>query len=95
MKEQAVQTSIIKAFKKLGGDALKVDWSKPGYPDLVAFLDGKIYLIEVKRKGGRLSPMQKFVHEYLKGLGIEVIVAYSVDDISLLFPGIFTNKEIE
>ena len=78
--EQSVQTSIIKYCEKLGWQAFKVDWSKPGMPDLVILTPYETFFCEVKRKGGRLSEVQEWRIEQLRGLNKKVIVAHSLEE---------------
>jgi hypothetical protein len=63
-------------FRKLG------KWQKRGVPDLTAVLDdGRMLLIEVKTKTGRLSQHQKEFHEQAREMGALVIVARCVEDV--------------
>lgn len=55
-----------------------------GFPDLLLFVDGTGYCIEVKTPQGRLSPVQKRVRDILRGQGIAYEVARSVDDVRAL-----------
>jgi len=52
-----------------------------GFPDLLLFVDGKGYCIEVKSEVGYLSPAQKAVREELTKQGIPYAVARSVEDV--------------
>ena len=49
----------------------------PGIPDIV-FLGraGRVWCLEIKAEGGKLSDAQKLIHTRLKGMGIDVEVAY-------------------
>ena len=53
---------------------------KPGWPDLLIYVDGSGYCIEVKRPGENLSPVQKLVGEQLSRHNIPLVVCRSVDD---------------
>lgn len=77
----------------VGGLCLKVvtDVGK-GMPDrLVLFPpDGRVVWVEMKRKGGRLSEMQKYQHNKLRKLGAQVEVLWSRDEVDE-----FIRKEAE
>ena len=60
----------------------KRDGLLPGFPDVWCGWRGQTLLIEVKAKGGRTSPAQEDVHERLRANGFDVIVAYSIDDVT-------------
>lgn len=60
-----------------------------GIPDLTILLpNGKTIFIEVKTDKGRVSPVQKQMHEQLQLLGHEVLVVRSVKDFDLLLKSI-------
>lgn len=53
----------------------------PGIPDLVLPLsEGKVFWLEMKTKTGRLSDVQKIVHEKLQSLGHTVETAHSLKE---------------
>lgn len=53
-----------------------------GWPDrIVALENGEVLWVELKRPGGKLSPLQVKVHEDLGKLGHKVHVVYSKEDI--------------
>lgn len=61
MKEQELQTKIIKYLEKEGWLVIKtIMLSKAGYPDLFCFRNGETLFIEVKRPGGVRSELQKY-----------------------------------
>lgn len=53
----------------------------PGFPDLLLYVDGKGYCIEVKREGQYLTAIQREVQKQLALQGIEYAVCRSVDDV--------------
>ena len=61
---------------------LKDEGATAGIPDLQIVLDGgRVIWIELKkRKGGRVSPAQKEIHERLISLGHTVIIGYGAKD---------------
>jgi hypothetical protein len=51
-----------------------------GTPDVIAVKDGQTYALELKAKGGKLSPSQRWAHAALRQAGAEVAVATGLDD---------------
>jgi hypothetical protein len=52
-----------------------------GFPDRLALLpNGKHFLVEFKRPGGEMSPMQRFIMARLKGMGHE---CFEVDNTAM------------
>ena len=82
MRENYIEAWIRKQIEELGGKFYK--WTSPGndgVPDRIAILPGgKIFFVELKTEKGRLSEIQKWVQEILKGLGCNVRTIYGVDD---------------
>jgi Holliday junction resolvase len=73
MKEQQVQSKIIKRLEEQGWYVIKlIKTNKNGIPDLVAFKDNDFQFIEVKAETGKLSELQKFRIEELKSKGFKV-----------------------
>ena len=67
---------------EITGARLKAMGVMPGMPDLLAGSEKeKIFFVELKKKGGRLSPAQKLVHELLQTIGIEVYVLDELEDV--------------
>ena len=63
MREQQLQSKIIKELEKQGAWVVKViSANKRGTPDLIACLNGKFYAIEVKAPGklSTVSEIQKY-----------------------------------
>lgn len=53
---------------------------QPGWPDLLIYVDGHGYAIEVKKPGENLSDFQKEVARQLERHGIPHAVCRSIDD---------------
>jgi hypothetical protein len=51
-----------------------------GVPDVLVVSRGRLYALELKAPGGRLSPVQKSVHEAMRAAGAEVATAVGLDD---------------
>jgi hypothetical protein len=52
---------------------------RAGVPDVIAVKDGRIYGLEVKAPGGRLSAAQRSAHAALRVAGATVTTCYSLD----------------
>jgi Holliday junction resolvase len=75
--ESKLQTRIKNYLKKKGWYEVKhMLSSRPGWPDMEAIKDGRTVRIEVKSKGKKADPLQKYVHRLIRRHGGEV---YTVD----------------
>lgn len=74
MREREIEKWLREQIKNLGGRALKfTSPGNDGVPDRIVFLPGgRVYLVELKAIGGRLSPIQVWQQENLRRLGIDV-----------------------
>jgi hypothetical protein len=52
----------------------------PGIPDLIIIKDGKVFALELKAPGGRLSPSQRLTIAGMQHCGVEVAVATGLDE---------------
>jgi len=79
--------------KELGGICFKMTGAE-GVPDRVVVLppSGRVVWVEMKRKGGRLSEMQKYQHARLRKRGAEVVVLWSRSDVDDFIEGLIANK---
>ena len=85
MLESEIQHKIIKYLKNLGAIAVKVDASRPGWPDLTVVMpDGTVLFLEVKQEGGRLRPAQKRIHDELRANHAHIHIVRSVEDVELI-----------
>lgn len=66
-------------------------FSKAGVPDIIACLNGRFIGIEVKRKDGRLSDLQKIHLDQIKNAGGIGIVARSVEEVENCLNSMITN----
>jgi hypothetical protein len=58
---------------------------RAGTPDILLAAGGRLFGLELKRSGGRLSDAQKLCHEEMRSAGAVVGVAAGVDEaLSLL-----------
>ena len=75
MLESEIQASLIKELERQGYYVIKlISTNKPGIPDLLALKQGQTVFIEVKRKGGKISPLQLKRHLELRQKGIQVLL---------------------
>lgn len=85
MLEKNIQAAIIKQLEKSGWLVIKlIQTTMNGIPDLLALRDGTAVFIEVKRPGGKVSPLQTFRIEQIKEKHFQVIVAYHQSDVNHL-----------
>lgn len=62
------------------GARLKALGVLPGMPDLLCgSLASGVFFLELKRRGGKLSPAQRRAHDMLRGIGVEVYVCDTLD----------------
>jgi Holliday junction resolvase-like predicted endonuclease len=75
--ESKVQAKVIKQLEAQGYYVLKLlKTNKNGIMDLIAIKPNEVYFVEVKRKGGKLSPLQEYRIKELRDLGFKVDVFY-------------------
>lgn len=80
--ESTIQKQIVAYLKKKGYWAIKIHLaSVSGWPDLLVIGKNKVLFIEVKAPGKKARKLQVFVHNKLRALGQEVIIADSVETV--------------
>jgi len=62
------------------GGKLKGMGTRAGVPDICILCAGRFYGLELKRRGGVLSPKQRLAHAQLVASGAEVRTVYSLDE---------------
>nr|DAY32315.1 MAG TPA: Nuclease [Caudoviricetes sp.] len=79
MTEKDIEEYLRLGVKKLGGVAFKfTSPGNSGVPDRLIVMPGnRIYFVELKRPGGRTSPLQNRQISRLKDLGCRVLVVDS------------------
>ena len=81
MLESDFQRQFKQTREEEGSLVLKMDPGynlPPGFPDLLEIQPGgRVRFVEMKSKRGRVSPIQRFWHERLRGLGHEVLVLFA------------------
>lgn len=73
MREAVLEARLRRGVEALGGVCCK--WTSPGrrgVPDRICILPGgRVYFVEMKAPGGRLSDWQKLQRDILLGLGAQ------------------------
>lgn len=91
-RERTVERRFRELAARHGGVAFK--WESPGVagvPDRILLLPGgRMFLVELKRPGGRPRPIQKAMHARLERLGFPVHV---VDDADRFFADVVDVRE--
>lgn len=82
------ETSITRQIKQVlfncGGFPIKIaggPYQRPGIADLLVCMNGKFIAIEVKKPGGKLSPLQEQFLQDVRAAGGSAFVAHSVEDV--------------
>jgi hypothetical protein len=51
-----------------------------GVPDLICILYGRVFAMEIKTERGRVSDVQRVIHERLRRAGAEVAVVFGLEE---------------
>jgi hypothetical protein len=82
MLEKDIEAHLVRRVRDAGGVAYK--FTSPahrGVADrLVVLPGGRIWFVEVKKLGGRLSPLQRVFLDEIKGLGCNYKIVWSKED---------------
>jgi hypothetical protein len=83
LPRDAFVTAIDHAHKKdaLTGAILKGRGAVSGLPDLWVVVSGRLYCLELKRRGGQVSETQRECHALLRQAGVDVAVCRSLDEV--------------
>jgi VRR-NUC domain. len=78
MRESVYQRRIKREYEQGGAIVVKMDPGPSipkGFPDLLVLLsDGRVRLIEMKAKDGKVGPAQKYWHDRFRAMGHDVLV---------------------
>ncbi len=85
--EKRTDRILSSMVKSRGGRVIKLsDPNSSGLPDrLILLPGGRTLFVEVKSEGRKLTPLQKFTHIKLRGLGFEVHMAEKYEDLEEIF----------
>ena len=61
------------------GAILKAIGTVAGVPDIICIFEGRCYALELKAERGRVTDVQRVVHERLREAGAHVAVAHGID----------------
>lgn len=80
MLESRVEQALTEGIRKEGGWAIKlVSPGNAGVPDRIVLLPGgKVIFVELKTDTGKLTILQRTVHNRLRRLGMDVRVLYGI-----------------
>ena len=93
MLEREIERYFRKAVAAAGGVAFKfVSPSHRGVSDRIVCLQGQTWFVELKRPGGRLSPLQKVFAAEMKRLGQNYVVLSSQREIDEWLTGLTTES---
>lgn len=87
--ETEIKRSIRQYLNKLKPDGkfisyCPVPYGEPGTPDIIGCYDGDMWLFEVKKKGGKITPLQSIRIKQWDAAGAKVFVVYSLQDVKKL-----------
>jgi hypothetical protein len=92
--ESRMELTLCNAVKDAGGEALKWPASvNAGVPDRIVILGGRTVFVEIKRPGGKTSPIQRHMHDRLRRAGADVRVMDSIDAIRSLINELQTEAK--
>lgn len=84
MRESEVEAYLHRQVRALGGRSYKMAPTIKGMPDrLVLLPGGHTLLVELKTKGGRVSPAQQLWHTRAAQCGVQVAVLSSKEEVDL------------
>jgi hypothetical protein len=83
MTEKEIEAYFVKRVKALGGVAYKFrSVTQRGVCDRIACMpDGSTWFVELKKPGGRLSPLQEVFAEQMAATGQHYAVLWSREDV--------------
>ena len=93
MLERSVEAGLIKKVKQHGGICLK--FTSPGtrgVPDRLIIYRGRVIFVELKQEKGRITALQKRMHERLRYHGAEVYVAYGSEGVRKLIEELWPDE---
>ena len=79
ISEKQLEKKFCNKVKAIGGIAFKfLPTLCAGLPDRIVLLpEGNVYFVEMKREGGKISPVQKIMFEKFQKLGLPVRIISS------------------
>lgn len=74
--EKVLERKFFTTIRALGGIAVKIIPTTAGPPDRLVILNGRMFLVELKRESGELSRIQEIWHARSAERGVPVHVVY-------------------
>ena len=94
MKESTIEKYFVAQVKAAGGIAYK--FTSPahrGVADRIVVLPGgRVWFVEVKKEGGRLSPLQREFLAEVKALGCNYEIVWSKEDVENFIAAVSGNR---
>jgi hypothetical protein len=88
--EKQIEAYLVRRVKALGGVAYK--FTSPahrGVADRIVVLPGgRVWFVEVKQMGGRLSPLQRVFADEIAALGCDYRIVWSKEDVDAFIAAI-------
>jgi hypothetical protein len=83
MTEAEIERYFVQAVKALGGYAYKFrSVTQRGVADRIACMpNGKIIMVEIKKRGGRLSALQEVFAEEMRSVGAPYVCLWSKESV--------------
>ena len=83
MTEAEIERYFVQRVKALGGYAYKFrSVSQRGVADRIACIpNGKIIMVEIKKRGGRLSALQEVFAEEMRSVGAPYVCLWSKESV--------------
>jgi hypothetical protein len=84
MLEKDIEAHLVRRVRDAGGKAYKfTSPANRGVADRVVVMPGgRVWFVEVKAMGGRLSPLQRVFLDEVKGLGCNYKIVWSKEDVN-------------
>jgi hypothetical protein len=97
LTESEIEQKMKDAVKKRGGLFMKfVSPSTRGVPDRIVITpDGRVCFVELKKEGGRLSPIQRYMHGVFRRHNVEVYTLIGLQECLDFVRSVFDSKKKE
>ncbi len=82
MKESRIERELTRRIEAIGGSCFK--WVSPGnrgVPDRIVIYQSEVILVELKRPGEKLRPLQEYQRRKFSELGVVVEVIDSMEGV--------------
>lgn len=80
--ERDAERLLVRGVKKLGGLCYKfTSPGNSGVPDRIVVLNGSVFFVELKKPGGKLTPLQVRQHTLLRQAGATVFTLRGVEEV--------------